>query len=161
MDEESIDFTYKYLVPQHMLANGFEVKPLFIATNTNPCRYKSNNIYKFPEELIHREFSFITSFLRVDDKLGDSFYLCNFILDLKEMDSFRNPKKINEKLPFKYSHYSSPKKIDIENGLKILSMPQKLLNCRDFDVLSIQNKKKLKYFDSKNIIYKWLGNKTT
>lgn len=161
MDEESIDFAYKYLVPQHMF-KGSVCVPLFIITNTKPCLYKDNDLYKFPKSIRKEKFSFISSLLNVEDSMGGSFYLCNFILDLEEMDSFRKPSiSKNFRMPFKHSHYSASKRADIENGLKILSIPTRVLECTEFDVLSIKNKKKLKYSDSKSIIYKWLLNKKT
>ena len=149
MDEESVDFAYKYLVPQHLFKK-VKCIPLFIITNTTPCSYKPNELYEFPKDILEKKFSFISSFLKFEDYMGGSFYLCNFIIDLKEMDTFKNPiispstgEKI--KIPFRHSHYSSFKKKDIENGLRVLSVPTKVLECTEFDVLSIRNKKKLKY----------------
>ena len=117
---------------------------------------------EFPKKIKTMSFSFVSSVLKVRDSMGGSFYLFNFILDLKEMNSFRNP-PIDEgiEMPFKYSHYVSPSKSEVEKGLKILTMPTKVLNCREFDVLSLGNKKKLKYSESRDIIYKWLKKKKT
>ena len=160
MDEESVDFVYKYLVPQHLFKK-IKCMPLFIITNTNPCIYRANELYEPPKDILNKKFSFVSSLVKFEDYMGGSFYLCNFIIDLKEMDTFRNPIKSPStgekmKMPFKHSHYSSPKKIDVENGLKVLNIPTRIFECAEYDVLSIKNKKKLKYSDQKSIIYEWL-----